>query len=160
MFYYMYKKKCNPVLLFSYFGMSLLTMNSSAFNRAIAEYLSNDLPYKLSPEDVYVTTGCLQAIDIALSTLARPGANILIPRPNFPIYELTAAFRNIEARIFDLLPEKGWEVDLEKVKALADHNTVAMVIINPSNPCGSVFSYQHLKEVSGLVYCLYNFQSS
>lgn len=116
--------------------------------KAIAEYLSDDLPYKLSPEDVYVTTGCLQAIDIALSTLARPGANILIPRPNFPIYELTAAFRNIEARIFDLLPEKGWEVDLVKVEALADHNTVAMVIINPSNPCGSVFSYQHLKKIA------------
>ncbi|KAF8391313.1 hypothetical protein HHK36_023617 [Tetracentron sinense] len=116
--------------------------------RAIAEYLSRDLPYKLSPEDVYVTIGCTQAIEVALTVLARPGANVLLPRPGFPFYEARAAFSHLEVRHFDLLPEKGWEVDLDAVEALADENTVAMVIINPGNPCGSVFTYQHLKEVA------------
>lgn len=116
-------------------------------NRAIAEYLSRDLPYKLPSESVYVTAGCTQAIEIALSVLGRPGANILLPRPCFPIYGLCASFRNIEVRYFDLHPEKGWEVDLQAVEDLADHNTVAMVIINPGNPCGNVYSYQHLKKV-------------
>lgn len=116
--------------------------------RALAEYLSRDLPYKLSIDDVYVTAGCTQAIEIALSNLNRPGANILLPRPCFPIYELCASFRNLEIRHFDLLPEKGWEVDLNAVEDLADHNTVAMVIINPGNPCGNVYSYQQLKKIA------------
>ncbi|KAL5738163.1 hypothetical protein ACOSP7_030924 [Xanthoceras sorbifolium] len=116
--------------------------------RAIAEYLSRDLPYKLSLDDVFVTSGCTQAIDVALAMLARPGANILLPRPGFPIYELSATFRHIEVRYFDLLPEKGWEVDLNAVEALADQDTVAMVVINPGNPCGNVYSYQHLKEIA------------
>lgn len=116
--------------------------------RALAEYLSRDLPYKLSFDDVYVTAGCTQAIEIALSILTRPGANILLPRPCFPIYELCAAFRNLEIRHFDLLPEKDWEVDLNAVEDLADHNTVAMVIINPGNPCGNVYTYQQLKEIA------------
>lgn len=115
--------------------------------RAIAEYLSRDLPYKLSSDDVFITSGCTQAIDVALAMLARPGANILLPRPGFPIYELCAAFRHLEVRHFDLLPEKGWEVDLDAIEALADQNTVAVVIINPGNPCGNVYSYQHLKMV-------------
>ena len=110
--------------------------------------MSRNLPYKLSPDDVYVTAGCTQAIEVSLSILARPGANILVPRPGFPIYELCAAFRNLEVRHVDLIPEKGWEVDLDLVDALVDHNTVAMVIINPGNPCGNVYSYQHLKKVS------------
>ncbi|KAK4398356.1 putative aminotransferase TAT2 [Sesamum angolense] len=80
-------------------------------------------PYELAPDDVYVTAGCTQAIEIALSIINRPGANILLPRP-------------------------GWEVDLSAVENLADHNTVAMVIINPGNPCGSVYTYQHLKEIA------------
>lgn len=117
-------------------------------NRAIAGYLSRNLPYKLLSDDVYVTSGCTQAIELALSILARPGANILVPRPGFPIYELCAAFRHIEIRRYDLLPENGWEVDLKAVEALADSKTVAMVIINPGNPCGNVYSYQHLKKVS------------
>ncbi|KAF5728041.1 hypothetical protein HS088_TW21G00184 [Tripterygium wilfordii] len=116
--------------------------------RAIAEYLSRDLPYKLSPDDIFITSGCTQAIDVSLAMLARPGANILLPRPGFPIYELCATFRNLEIRHFDLLPEKGWEVDLDAIEALADQNTVAIVIINPGNPCGNVYSYQHLKKIA------------
>ncbi|TFJ95086.1 membrane protein [Platysternon megacephalum] len=116
--------------------------------KAIADYLSRDLPEKVSADDVYVTAGCTQAIETALSILAYPGANILLPRPGFPIYALCAAFRHLEVRYYDLLPEKGWEVDLNAVESLADQNTIAVVIINPGNPCGNVYSYQHLKEIA------------
>ncbi|XP_043701448.1 nicotianamine aminotransferase 1-like [Telopea speciosissima] len=116
--------------------------------RAIAEYLSNNLPYKLSPDDVNLTSGCAQAIEVVLSALSQPGANILLPRPGFPTYESLAAFSNLEFRHFDLLSDKGWEIDLDAVEALADDNTVAMVIINPGNPCGNVFTYQHLQKVA------------
>ena len=116
--------------------------------RSIADYLSRGLPYTLSPDDVYLTIGCTQAIEVMLTVLARPGANILLPRPGFPYYEARAACTHLEVRHFDLLPENGWEVDLQAVEALADHNTVAMVIINPGNPCGNVYSHQHLNKVS------------
>ncbi|KAG5020334.1 hypothetical protein AAZX31_06G219800 [Glycine max] len=115
---------------------------------AIAEYLSRDLPYQLSRDDVFITCGCTQAIDVSVAMLARPGANILLPRPGFPIYELCAAFRGVEVRHYDLLPEKGWEVDLDAVEALADQNTVALAIINPGNPCGNVYSYHHLEKIA------------
>ncbi|XP_020251957.1 probable aminotransferase TAT2 isoform X2 [Asparagus officinalis] len=115
---------------------------------AIAEYLNKDLPYKLSPDDVYATIGCSQAIEILLSVLARPGANILLPRPGYPYYEARAALSKLEVRHFNLVPERGWEVDLDNVYALADENTVAMVIINPGNPCGNVLSYPHLKKIA------------
>ncbi|CAL5342658.1 unnamed protein product [Camellia sinensis] len=116
--------------------------------RAIAEHLSEDLPYKLSPNDIYLTIGCRQAIEVILTVLARPNANILLPRPGYPFYEARAAYSSLEVRHFDLLPEKGWEVDLDAVEALADENTVAMVIVNPGNPSGNVFTYQHLKKVA------------
>ncbi|OAY35301.1 nicotianamine aminotransferase 1 [Manihot esculenta] len=116
--------------------------------RAIADHLNRDLPFKLSPDDVFVTLGCTQAIEVTLTVLGRPGANILVPRPGFPYYEAVAAISNLEVRHFDLLPGKGWEVDLEAVEALADDNTVAIVVINPGNPCGNVYSYGHLKQIA------------
>lgn len=116
--------------------------------RAVADYLNRELPYKLLQDDVYLTMGCRQAIEISLEALARPGANILLPRPGFPLYEILAARHALEVRHFDLLPENGWEVDLDAVEALADGNTVAMAIINPGNPCGSVYSSEHLKKVA------------
>ncbi|KAM7255971.1 hypothetical protein ACFE04_011712 [Oxalis oulophora] len=118
------------------------------FPVAVADYLNNDLPDKLCPDDVYLTLGCTQAIEIVLTVLARPGANILLPRPGFPYYEAICGQRHLEFRHFDLLPEKGWEVDLTAIEALADAKTTAMVIINPGNPTGSVYSYQHLQKVA------------
>lgn len=115
---------------------------------AIAEYLSRDLPYELSPDDIYLTSGCVQAIEIMISVLAQPGANILLPKPGFPMYESRTTFSELEVRYFDLIPERGWEADLESVKAIADENTVAMLIINPSNPCGSVYSHDHLAQIA------------
>ncbi|CAD6256736.1 unnamed protein product [Miscanthus lutarioriparius] len=93
---------------------------------------------------------CVQslAIEIVCSVLARPGANILLPRPGYKFYEARAVFNGMEARYFDLLPEKDWEVDTDGVQALADKNTVAIVIINPGNPCGNVYSYEHLAKVA------------
>ncbi|KAL2944414.1 putative aminotransferase TAT2 [Bienertia sinuspersici] len=125
-------------------------LSSAKFNgyAPTQEYLSRDLPYKLTMDDVFVTSGCTNAIDIALCILARPNANILVPRPGFPIYQLCATFRHIEIRQFNLVPTKGWEVDLDSVQALADENTVAIVVINPGNPCGNVYSYQHLLRIA------------
>ncbi|KAA8524331.1 hypothetical protein F0562_010754 [Nyssa sinensis] len=90
-----------------------------------------------------------QAIEVVLTVLARPGSNILVPRPGYPFYEARALFSHLEVRHYDLLPEKGWEVDLDGLEALADDKTVAMVIVNPGNPCGNVFTFDHLKKIVG-----------
>ncbi|XP_039014666.1 tyrosine aminotransferase-like [Hibiscus syriacus] len=116
--------------------------------RAIANYLNRDLPYKLSADDVYLTSECIQAIEVALAAITQSGANILLPRPAFTFYESRAAYENLKVRQLDLLPDKDWEVDIDAVEALADENTVVMVTINPGNPCGSVYSYDHLKLVA------------
>ncbi|KAI3736098.1 hypothetical protein L6452_15631 [Arctium lappa] len=116
--------------------------------RAVAEYLSQDLPYKLSPDDVFLTMGCKQAAQGILQVLAGSKSNILLPKPGFPYFGYFAQLYNLEVRYFDLLPEKDWEVDLDSLVAVADENTVAMLIINPGNPCANVFTYQHLKQVA------------
>ncbi|EES15510.2 hypothetical protein SORBI_3008G005300 [Sorghum bicolor] len=127
------------------------TVGVLSARRAIAEYLSRDLSYQLSPDNIYLTAGCCQAIEVIISVLAQPGSNVLLPKPGFPLYESRTMFSNLEARHFNLIPERGWEADLESLEALADENTVAMVIINPSNPCGSVYSYDHLAKVDKLI---------
>ncbi|KAL5998867.1 Nicotianamine aminotransferase 1 [Asimina triloba] len=103
---------------------------------------------KLSPEDVFLTAGCGQSIQTVVSVLARPGANILLPRPGYLFYEAHAAFSGVEVRRYPLIPEKSWEVDLDAVESLADENTIAIVLINPGNPCGNVFTRQHLAKVA------------
>ncbi|PWA72763.1 tyrosine/nicotianamine aminotransferase, Pyridoxal phosphate-dependent transferase [Artemisia annua] len=116
--------------------------------RTVAEHLSKDLPYKLTTDDIFLTVGANHAIEILLKVFGQPGANILFPTPNYPLYEAQSSLSPLEVRHFNLLPEKGWEVDLDGVKALADDKTVAIVLINPGNPCGNVFTFEHMQKIA------------
>jgi tyrosine aminotransferase len=46
-----------------------------------------------------------------------------------------------------LQPERGWEVDTAHLEQQIDASTAALVVSNPSNPCGSVYSRQHLRAI-------------
>ncbi len=102
---------------------------------------------KLTGEDVVLCSGCSCALDLCISALANAGDNILIPRPGFSLYSTLAVGLGIEVKEYDLIPEKSWEADLDHMASLVDENTRAIIVNNPSNPCGSVFSEQHLKDI-------------
>merc|ERR1719225_781385 len=113
--------------------------------QAVADYVS--VPgAKVTADDVILCSGCSCALDIAISTMADAGQNILVPRPGFPIYTTLSAGQEIETREYNLLPNRDWESDLGHMESLIDENT-AVIINSPSNPCGSVFSVNHLKDI-------------
>ncbi|KAF8107191.1 hypothetical protein N665_0125s0019 [Sinapis alba] len=127
--------------------------SAGVFNarRAVADYVNSELPTKLSPEDVFITGGCNQAIEIVIDSLAgNRASNILLPNPGYPHYDARAVYSGVQVRKYDLLPETDFEIDLDKLEAAADNNTVALVLINPNNPCGNVYTYDHLKKVAEL----------
>ena len=49
--------------------------------------------------------------------------------------------------MFTVKPERQWEADIDHMEQLIDNDSVAIVIVNPSNPCGSVYSKQHLLDI-------------
>jgi len=75
-----------------------------------------------------------------LMAIVNSGENILIPEPSYPFYQKLTKSLNIEAKPYKLIPEKSWEIDLEYLESLIDEKTKFIWIVNPSNPCGSVFS--------------------
>ncbi|CAK9303392.1 unnamed protein product [Gordionus sp. m RMFG-2023] len=99
---------------------------------------------KIDWKNVFLTTGCTQALLWSIECLADKGDNILIPKPCFPIYKTFASMNGIEYRDYDLLPQNCWEINLDHLESLIDSKTKAVIINNPSNPCGSVYSKKHL----------------
>lgn len=117
----------------------------SKARQAVAEYVSHQ--GDVTENDVILCSGCSCSLDLCLSVLAGPGQNILIPKPGFSIYRTLAEGFGVECRYYDLIPENNWEVDLEQLESLIDSNTAALIVTNPSNPCGSVFSKAHLEAI-------------
>ncbi|XP_058443839.1 tyrosine aminotransferase [Malaya genurostris] len=112
---------------------------------AVAEYVAHQ--GAVTPNDVILCSGCSCSLDLCISALAGAGQNILVPKPGFSIYRTLAEGFGVECRYYDLMPEQNWEVDLSQLETLIDGNTAALIITNPSNPCGSVFSKSHLKAI-------------
>lgn len=111
--------------------------------------LSNEAaPFTI--DDVILTFGASGGLYTALSAMCELGDNILMPKPSFPLCKTICENLQVEVRFYDLNPDKGFEVDLEKAEALIDDKTKILMIINPSNPCGSVYSKEHLLEIADL----------
>lgn len=113
--------------------------------QAVAEYSQHQ--GDISAKDVILCSGCSCALDMCIAVLGGPGKNILIPKPGFSIYGTLAEGFGIDCRSYSLIPEKNWEIDLEQLETLIDEHTAAIIITNPSNPCGSVYSKEHILEI-------------
>lgn len=114
--------------------------------QAIVDYVK-DVQGEVTPNDIIICSGCSCSLDLCISVLAGSGQNILIPRPGFSIYRTLAEGFDVECRSYNLIPEKNWEIDLKHLESLIDSNTAAIVVTNPSNPCGSVFSKGHIEDI-------------
>lgn len=114
---------------------------------SIAEFFSVEGRAPVKPSDVFMTLGCSEALSHCIAALAVKGGNILLPRPGFCLYQVLCDYQSLEARYYDLLPNQKWEIDLPQLERLTDENTVAILVNNPSNPCGAVYSGTHLKAV-------------
>ena len=115
--------------------------------KTVATHISKNPNVSISGDDVILCSGCSSSIDLCISVIANAGDNILVPRPGFPLYATLANGLGIETKEYNLLPEQNWEVDLAHLESMIDENTCAIVVNNPSNPCGSVFEESHLEEI-------------
>ncbi|CAO3627945.1 unnamed protein product [Cunninghamella blakesleeana] len=114
--------------------------------KAVAEFV-NTKEAPVTADDIILTNGCSGALDICVNVLGNPGQNILLPRPGFSLYGSLADIRSLESRYYNLIPEQNWQIDLEHMESLIDDQTCAILVNNPSNPCGSVYDKEHLEAI-------------
>ncbi len=94
----------------------------------------------MTPDRVVVTSGTSEGIELALTALAGPGDDVLIPVPTYPLY--TAVLAKIGARpvFYRTDEQRGWQPDIEHVRSLITPATRALVVIDPNNPTGATYA--------------------
>jgi alanine-synthesizing transaminase len=101
-------------------------------------------------QDIFVTTGASEAIDLCLTALVNEGENVLTPSPGYPLYTaIQSKLMSMENPYF--LDEKNnWQPDIEDIKKKINSKTRAIILINPNNPTGSNCKTETLKKVIDL----------
>jgi tyrosine aminotransferase len=122
---------------------------------AVAKYVNKndkefkvegDHLYEIDSEDVILASGCSTALEICFRAIANPGENILVPRPSWS-YSTWMDGAEILTKNYNLDCTRDWEVDLVHMESQIDDNTRAILINNPGNPCGNVFSREHILDI-------------
>ena len=103
-----------------------------------------------SIQDVFVTAGVSESVDICLTALLNSGEDILTPCPDYPLYSAVLAKLGIELNTYYLNEEDGWQPDLDDIKRKLTPRTRGLVLINPNNPTGSVCSRRMLEDIAEL----------
>jgi alanine-synthesizing transaminase len=101
-------------------------------------------------QDVFVTSGVSETVDICLTALLNPGEDILSPCPDYPLYSAVLAKLGIKLNAYYLNEADGWQPDLADIKSKITPRTRGLVLINPNNPTGSVCSRKMLEQIADL----------
>jgi alanine-synthesizing transaminase len=101
-------------------------------------------------QDVFVTSGASEAVDICLTALVNPGENILTPSPDYPLYSAVLCKLGIPVVTYDLNEDDAWQPDLIDVGHKITSRTRAIVLINPNNPTGALCSRRMLEQLAEL----------
>jgi alanine-synthesizing transaminase len=97
--------------------------------------------------DIFVTTGASEAIDICLTALVNDGENVLTPTPGYPLYTAIASKLQMMENPYYLDEENGWLPDVDDIKSKINNKTKAIILINPNNPTGSLYTEENLREI-------------
>jgi alanine-synthesizing transaminase len=101
-------------------------------------------------QDVFVTTGVSETVDLCLTALLNPGDNVLTPCPDYPLYSAVLAKLGIQLNTYYLHEENGWQPDLDDIRGKITPHTRGIVLINPNNPTGSVCTRLMLEQIAEL----------
>ncbi|EGZ49213.1 pyridoxal phosphate-dependent aminotransferase [Neisseria wadsworthii] len=116
--------------------------------KAIVHYYQTKGLRDITVNDVYIGNGVSELITMAMQALLDTGDEILIPAPDYPLWTAAATLAGGTVRHYLCDEENEWFPDIEDIKAKITPNTKAIVIINPNNPTGAVYSKEILLEIA------------
>ena len=98
-------------------------------------------------EDVCVTTGVTEALQILLNASLDPNDELLIPGPTYPQYTLITRVNDALPIPYRCIEEESWQPDVDQIRKKISNRTKGIVVINPNNPTGALYPKQVIKEI-------------
>lgn len=101
----------------------------------------------IAADNIIVTTGISEGIQMLMAAVVNSGDEILLPGPTYPPYISYTRFFGGKPVTYKTTEENGWQPDIDDLKKKITNETCAIVIINPNNPCGALYDEKIVKQI-------------
>ena len=132
-------------------GKTYYTANSGLpeLRRAIADYLNRrfSLSYD-SKNEIIVTVGGSEAIDMAMRAIIDPGDEVIIPMPSYVCYEPMTQLLGAVPVTINTKSENAFKLTAQELKKAITPRTKALILPFPNNPTGAVLDAEDVKEIA------------
>jgi len=115
--------------------------------KAIVQYYQSKDIRSATVNDVYIGNGVSELITMAMQALLNDGDEVLIPMPDYPLWTAAATLAGGKAVHYLCDEQADWFPDVEDIKSKVTSRTKAIVVINPNNPTGAVYSKELLLDI-------------
>ncbi|MBI5573409.1 MAG: pyridoxal phosphate-dependent aminotransferase [Elusimicrobia bacterium] len=117
----------------------------------IAEYISKTRNMRVEPDEVVVTPGAKPILFFTILTWLRPGDEVILPSPGFPIYESMVNFVGAKPILLPLREENDFSFTVDDFKKLVTPLTKMVILNSPQNPTGGVVDKETLKGIAEII---------
>lgn len=135
-------------------GKTVYTANAGLMElrRAVSRYLEEKIHVTYHPEDqIVLTVGGSEGIDLAIRALIEPGDEVLIPEPSFVCYSPIVALTGGTPVPIETKREDHFRLTAEALKEKITPHTKLLVMPFPNNPTGGVMKREHLEEIAAVL---------
>ncbi len=117
---------------------------------AVHQYYQTFGILDISVDDIYIGNGVSELIVMAMQALLNTGDEILIPSPDYPLWTAAVKLSSGKPVHYRCDESADWEPDLDDIKSKITPKTRAIVLINPNNPTGAVYSKETLQAITDI----------
>jgi len=118
-----------------------------AARKAIMHYCQSKKIMGVGLDDIYIGNGASELIVMAMQGLLNTGDEVLVPAPDYPLWTAAVTLAGGTPRHYICDEAKDWNPDLADIRSKITPNTRAIVVINPNNPTGAVYSDETLQAI-------------
>ncbi|MDV2860225.1 aminotransferase class I/II-fold pyridoxal phosphate-dependent enzyme [Psychrobacter sp. CAM01] len=119
----------------------------SARKAVLQYYQSKGLLSAVDVRDVYLGNGVSELIVMTMQALMNDGDEVLIPMPDYPLWTAAANLAGGTAVHYRCNEDDNWHPDIEDIKSKITPKTKGIVVINPNNPTGALYSDELLRQI-------------
>ena len=119
----------------------------SARKAVLQYYQSKGLLSAVDVRDVYLGNGVSELIVMTMQALMNDGDEVLIPMPDYPLWTAATNLSGGTAVHYRCNEDDNWQPDIEDIKSKITIRTKGIVVINPNNPTGALYSDENLKQI-------------